>query len=124
MCCWLPMNLCLLIDTCGNLGRPFRAAGDIVTPQKGRPTVSIKAMKMNEPDKQMTRIIGRRQFLSRSGMGMGSLALAGLLSDDGRAEDQPLTADRTHFEGPAQHVIHVFLNGECRRSTLSIQNRS
>ncbi|MEZ6041863.1 MAG: DUF1501 domain-containing protein [Planctomycetaceae bacterium] len=66
---------------------------------------------MNEPGKQKPHIIGRRQFLSRSGMGIGSLALAGLLSDDGRAEDQPLTAGRTHFEGPAQHVIHVFLNG-------------
>ena len=49
---------------------------------------------------------GRRQFLSRSGMGMGTLALAGLLQDSGFA-----TEHRPHFMGRAKHVIHVFLNG-------------
>ena len=66
---------------------------------------------MNESDKHRLPVIGRRQFLSRSGMGIGSLALTGLLSEGSRADDQPLTAARTHFEGTAQHVIHVFLNG-------------
>ena len=65
---------------------------------------------MNQSDEHRLPVIGRRQFLSRSGMGIGSLALAGLLSEESRSEDQPLTAARTHFEGKAQHVIHVFLN--------------
>ena len=66
---------------------------------------------MNQSDKHGLPILGRRQFLSRSGMGIGSLALAGLLGEESRSEDQSLTAARTHFEGKAQHVIHVFLNG-------------
>jgi len=48
----------------------------------------------------------RRAFLQRSGMGFGSLALAALLSRDGRA-----TSSASHFPGKAKRVIHVFLNG-------------
>lgn len=49
---------------------------------------------------------GRRQFLQRSGMGLGTLALAGVLQDAGLA-----AGGRSHFRAPAKHVIHVFLNG-------------
>jgi hypothetical protein len=48
----------------------------------------------------------RRQFLSRCGMGMGGLSLAGLLAEETSADQSP-----THFLGRARHVIHVFLNG-------------
>ncbi len=50
--------------------------------------------------------IARRHFLTRAGMGMGSLALAGLLRDEG-CQAEELSDHR----GPARHVIHVFLNG-------------
>ena len=48
----------------------------------------------------------RRKFLQRCGMGIGSLALADLLSHECSASSEP-----THFAGKAKHVIHVFLNG-------------
>ncbi len=49
---------------------------------------------------------GRRNFLSRCGMGIGSLALTDLLSSEGVAAEAG-----SHFPGRAKHVIHVFLNG-------------
>ncbi len=49
-------------------------------------------------------ILTRRQFLRRSGMGIGSLALAPLLmSRDASAG--------IHFPGRAKSMIHIFLNG-------------
>jgi hypothetical protein len=57
----------------------------------------------------------RRDFLTRSGMGMASLGLAGLLCDDGvLASDSsrnPLAPRRPHFPAKAQRVIHLFMNG-------------
>lgn len=52
----------------------------------------------------------RREFLCRSGVGLGMLGLAGLTGDQCAAEatDQP---SRTHFEPRAKRVIHIFLNG-------------
>lgn len=47
----------------------------------------------------------RREFFARSGMGFGSLALAGMMSEANGKELAP------HFPGRAKHVIHVFLNG-------------
>jgi hypothetical protein len=48
----------------------------------------------------------RRDFLRSSGMGFGSIALAGLLARDGVTGALP-----THFPARAKRVIHVFLNG-------------
>ena len=48
----------------------------------------------------------RRDFLRSSGMGFGSIALAGLLARDGVTGPLP-----THFPARAKRVIHVFLNG-------------
>ena len=45
----------------------------------------------------------RRQFLRRSGLGVGSLALADMLHREASA--------KRHFPAPAKAVIHVFLNG-------------
>jgi len=54
---------------------------------------------MSEPDLNCS----RRRFLRRSGMGIGSLALAQLMSREANAG--------IHFPGRAKSVIHVFLNG-------------
>ena len=53
-----------------------------------------------------SRYHSRRTFLQRSGMGIGSLALADLLAQGNSAIGSP-----THFTAKAKHVIHVFLNG-------------
>ncbi len=57
----------------------------------------------------------RRDFLCRSGMGMGSIGLAGLLGETGllAAEDsiQPLAPKQPPLPGKAKRVIHFFLNG-------------
>lgn len=53
---------------------------------------------------------GRRHFLRRSGVGIGSLALAGLCQQEAaRAGDT--RNQGTHFPAKARSVIHVFLNG-------------
>ena len=56
----------------------------------------------------------RRNFLQRSGMGFGSLALAHLLGQESRgagARPGVRHSAGNHFVGKAKHVIHVFLNG-------------
>lgn len=64
--------------------------------------------------------LNRRELLSRSALGVGSLALAGVLGDDDRlasaAESttrvaNPLAPRAPHFPGRAKRVIHFFLNG-------------
>ena len=50
--------------------------------------------------------IPRRHFLRASGMGIGSLALANLLAQEGSGSTLA-----THFPAKAKRVIHVFLNG-------------
>ncbi len=57
------------------------------------------------------RLLSRRQILSRTGMGIGSLALTGLLSDESMAVETKPVVGGPHFTGSARHVIHVFLNG-------------
>lgn len=51
-------------------------------------------------------LISRRAMLGRSGMGFGSLALAGLIDSN-----HLQAGGGRHFAGKAKHVIHVFLNG-------------
>src|SRR3954471_11820592 len=59
----------------------------------------------------------RREFLLRSGMGMGALSLAGLLaSGEARGElisgsTNPLLPKQPHFPAKAKHVIHIFAEG-------------
>lgn len=58
----------------------------------------------------------RRDVLCRSGLGLGSLALAGLLNNDNlltaeRSEKSPLAPRQSHFAPKAKRVIHFFLNG-------------
>jgi len=63
--------------------------------------------------------LSRRELLTRSGMGMGMLGLAGILGDDSRAvaataslpATGPLAPKQPHFRPTAKRVIHFFLNG-------------
>jgi hypothetical protein len=65
----------------------------------------IGIMKLN-----MNEHISRRAMLSRSGTGLGLLALPGLLS--AAPNDQnPLAPRDPHFPARAKHVIHIYLNG-------------
>ena len=62
----------------------------------------------------------RREFLSRSGTGLGSLGLASLFAGAGGSGGvaqaapvgtSPMVAHAPQFAGKAKHVIHIFLNG-------------
>ncbi|HZY84392.1 MAG TPA: DUF1501 domain-containing protein, partial [Gemmataceae bacterium] len=58
----------------------------------------------------------RRDFLCRSGMGMASLGLAGLMASQGLASApsaavSPLAPRGPHFKPRAKRVIHLFMNG-------------
>src|SRR5947208_5610114 len=56
----------------------------------------------------------RREMLTRCGTGLGMLALAGVLADDGAlgaADLDPLAPKAPHFPGKAKHVVHLFMNG-------------
>ena len=60
--------------------------------------------------------INRRDMLRRSGMGLASLGLAGVLADDGllaaaNRQQNPMSVQSPHFPAKAKHVIHIFLNG-------------
>src|ERR1041384_7757560 len=63
--------------------------------------------------------ITRRHFLQRCGVGLGKIALAGLLTDSlaGRLLSatsdaaNPLAARNPHFLGKAKRVIHLFMAG-------------
>jgi len=63
-------------------------------------------------------LLSRRELLHRCGMGMGAVALNGLLADAGllhAAEPttgrQLLAPKQPHFAPKAKHVIHIFING-------------
>ncbi|HRK36146.1 MAG TPA: DUF1501 domain-containing protein, partial [Candidatus Hydrogenedentes bacterium] len=54
----------------------------------------------------------RRDFISRCGMGMASLGLAGLMQEAMAADAvNPLLPRAPHFPAKAKRVIHFFLNG-------------
>ena len=61
----------------------------------------------------------RRQFLNRMGLGLGGLALAGLLDPrdliggqaPGTAKPGPLSPHPPHFPGKAKAIIHIFAQG-------------
>lgn len=60
--------------------------------------------------------IGRRGMLSRCGMGMGALALAGLMPQGVRGAEagaplNPLSPREAPSPSPVRHVIHLFMNG-------------
>ena len=59
----------------------------------------------------------RREFLRRSGLGLGSLALAGVMADDTSNQllaaggSNPMSPKPPHFAAKAKAVIHLFMNG-------------
>ncbi|KAA5547352.1 DUF1501 domain-containing protein [Roseiconus nitratireducens] len=55
--------------------------------------------------------IDRRQLLRQSGMGIGMLALSGLLNDERCEAAYSQAAKEPHFPGRAKRVIHLFANG-------------
>jgi hypothetical protein len=66
--------------------------------------------------------VSRREFVIRSGMGLGLAGLAGVLAADGlvapasaaelsRGYANPMLPKAPHFAGRAKHVIHIFANG-------------
>ena len=64
------------------------------------------------------RFLTRRELLCRGGMGMGALALAGVMGDAfgdttrlAGNLDSPLAPRQPHFAAKAKRVIHLFLNG-------------
>jgi hypothetical protein len=60
-------------------------------------------------------ILSRREMLSRCGVGMGAVALSGVMGQAGLLEAQesinPLAVKRPHFAAKAKRVLHIFLNG-------------
>src|SRR5688572_25120868 len=66
--------------------------------------------------------LSRRDLLGRSGVGLGMLALAGVMRDDGALAattdaaagyGNPMSPKQPHFPARAKHVIHIFANGGC-----------
>jgi len=55
----------------------------------------------------------RRDFLQRTGLGFGTMGLAGLLGGDASAASgvSPMAPRAPHFPGKAKRVIHIFFNG-------------
>ncbi len=70
---------------------------------------------MNRP--RLPAVFSRRELLQRSGLGLGALGLAGLLSDEGQlaaatpGATSPMAPRAPHFPARAKHVIHIFCNG-------------
>ena len=70
-------------------------------------------------NKRSLQMLSRRELLTRSALGLGSLALSGVLQDDdrltmateGTAAVGSLEARRPHFRATAKRVVHFFLNG-------------
>ena len=65
------------------------------------------------PIQQRCRDVTRRHFLRDCGVGLGKIALAGLLTDSLRAgaAANPLAPRQAHFTGKAKRVIHLFMAG-------------
>jgi len=55
----------------------------------------------------------RRDFLARTGSGLGALALAGLMNESSEADSalNPLAPHPSHFPSKAKSVIWLFMNG-------------
>jgi hypothetical protein len=56
----------------------------------------------------------RRELLQRCGMGLGAMALGGMLAPEATTASEatnPLLPKAPHFPAKAKHVIHLFMNG-------------
>ena len=66
------------------------------------------------PIRQHCLDVTRRHFLRDCGVGLGKIALAGLLTDSLRAgavAPNPLSPRQPHVTGKAKRVIHLFMAG-------------
>src|SRR6185503_17200182 len=61
--------------------------------------------------KDLTRMLTRRELLSRTGMGFGALGLAGLLADGTRAEAAVAAGKLPHLAPKAKRIVLLFMNG-------------
>ncbi|WP_144994380.1 DUF1501 domain-containing protein [Polystyrenella longa] len=75
---------------------------------------------MNHHPNSAESSLNRREWLARSGMGLGTLGLAGLMVDPAQAATaepdlptSPMMSKQPQFAAKAKHVIHIFLNGGC-----------
>ena len=74
----------------------------------------IRAMKNDSPfhRRQRDSALTRREFLWRSGGGLGGIALASLLGEHARADSTPHSALRApHFAPKAKRVVQFFMSG-------------
>src|SRR5689334_10207746 len=57
--------------------------------------------------------VNRRYFLRDCGVGLGKIALAGLLAQSATTAgaDSPLAPRASHFPGRAKRLIHLFMGG-------------
>ena len=62
--------------------------------------------------------VTRREMLSRSGMGMGAVALTSLLGDSSHLQaapaigtENPLAAKKPPLPAKAKRILHLFMNG-------------
>ena len=59
--------------------------------------------------------LSRREMLRRAGTGLGAIGLIGALHDNGDLQaakpTNPLAARPAHYNAPAKHVVHIYLNG-------------
>ena len=85
-------------------------------------TTCPASMENSMPDDQQSREdlgLTRRDMLRRGGMGMGALALAGVMGDAFAGDAthpagnlaSPLAPRQPHFAARAKRVIHLFMNG-------------
>jgi hypothetical protein len=72
---------------------------------------------MNLPLEHL-KAITRRQFFGRAGMGVGAIALASMMAEDGRAmasqvidEANPMLPRAPHFAPKAKAVIYLHMAG-------------
>ncbi|MDG2381357.1 MAG: DUF1501 domain-containing protein [Pirellulaceae bacterium] len=70
---------------------------------------------MNQNSHQNYAGLTRREFLNRSGMGLGAISLGTLgglpTTAKTSAATNPLATKSAHFPAPAKRVIHIFFNG-------------
>ncbi|TWT80918.1 hypothetical protein CA13_23640 [Planctomycetes bacterium CA13] len=73
---------------------------------------------MPHPHRLYDSLLSRRDYLTRCGLGLGSLGLSSLLASDGFASGASVVSARSTlapkmapFAGKAEHVIHIFANG-------------
>lgn len=63
---------------------------------------------------RMRAAINRREWLARSGIGFGAVALSAMLAEDAAkaaGATSPVAAKQPHFPARAKRVIHLFMNG-------------